>query len=162
MPWILSHSGLKRKFPRKFPILEFLLWKGNFPGGLGGCVLYWNWFSWWRINLLYFFLWVSDIYLGIVKMRMSHLHEKCRIGRVKQREQGIFIISFSSATNQGMLKLQLNTQRRQSAWIVILSQLLSAWIVRYFWDACLTQWNTQAVLQCNDTYNTPICVCWCQ
>lgn len=84
---------------------------------------------------LYFFLWVSDTYLGIVKMRMYHLHEKCGIGRAKQGEQGIFIISFSSLANQGMIKLQLNSQGKQSAWIVILSQLLSAWIVRYFWGA---------------------------
>lgn len=67
---------------------------------------------------LYFFLWVSDFYLGVVKMGMSHLHEKCRTGGIKQGEQGIFIISFSSLANQGMLKIQLNTQRRQSAWIV--------------------------------------------
>lgn len=41
---------------------------------------------------------------------MSHLHEKCGIGGVKQGEQDIFIISFSSLANQGMLKMQLNTQ----------------------------------------------------
>lgn len=58
-----------------------------------------------------FFLWVYNIYLGIVKMRMSHLHEKCGIGGVKEGEQGICIISFSSLANQGMLKIQFLAEK---------------------------------------------------
>lgn len=53
---------------------------------------------------LNFFLWVSDFYLGIVKMGMSHLHEKGRTGGIKQGEQGIFIYLLFIISKSGNAK----------------------------------------------------------